>query len=87
MSKQSKMANAFDEFSALPGWPRFEGQRRERPPRPSSNFFHEFRTKPIVLPIWLWNLLVIGMLTAFGGALLYFALGLLLVISLMLWAT
>lgn len=57
MSKQSKMANAFDEFSALPGWPRFEGQRRERPPRPSSNFFHEFRTKPIVLPIWLWNLL------------------------------
>lgn len=84
MSKQSKMV---DGFSALPGWPRFEGQRRERPPRPSPSFFHEFRTKPIALPIWLWNLLVIGMLIVFGGALLHLALGLLLAISLMLWAT
>ena len=86
MSKQSKMEEAVDGVSALPGWPRFEGQSRKRSPRPSPRFFHEFRTQPIVLPIWLWNLLVIGMLTVFGGALLYFALGLLDIV-LIFWAT
>ena len=84
MSKQSKMEDAVDGVSVLPGWPRFEGRRRKRAPRPSPRFFHGFRTKPIVLPIWLWNLLVIGMLTVFGGALLYFALGLLYIVLIFL---
>ena len=84
MSKPSQMKDVADKFSALPGWPRFGDQSRNRLPRPSSSFFHEFRTRPIVLPIWLWNLLMIGLLVVFGGALLHLAVGLLMTVLVLL---
>lgn len=77
MAKNSTTDDVAEVLAALPGWPRFEDKNREKSARTSSRFFHTFRTQPIVLPIWLWNLLMIGLLIALGSVLLYLVLGLL----------
>lgn len=41
------------------------GSKKQRH-RAKGNLFREFMTRPLLLPIWLWNLLVIGAYIYFG---------------------
>lgn len=77
MFKKSRMEGMADAWSALPGGPWFQDGNQTKPSHPSPSLFHQFRTQPIGLPVWLWNLLVIGLLLELGGFLLFLASGLL----------
>lgn len=91
MFKKFQMTDMADAFSALPIWLRFEDENHKKPSYRSPNFFHEFCTQPLfgtrpMRPVWLWNLLMIVGLIVLGRVILYYVLGLWLIVFI-LWVT
>lgn len=84
MSRKSpkRINTGIDLLSLIYSWPPTETDNQAQLKGQRPNLFQDFCTKPIVLPVWLWNLLIISLLVILGGGVLYLILSVLLIVIL-----